>query len=105
MRSFLGLAGYYCKFIQIFSKITAPLTNLTKKVAKFEWTNKCEEAFQELKKILTSTSVLSLPGNEEHFAVYNYASRSASIYIQGDREIAYTSPNLKPHEHNYQPTI
>ena len=48
IRSFLGLAGYYRRFIKDFSKISSPLTNLLKKVVKFEWSSKCEEAFQEL---------------------------------------------------------
>ena len=62
VRSFLELAGYYNKFVQNFSKIVTPLNNLTKKIAKFEWTNKCEEAFQELKKRLTSAPVWHFQG-------------------------------------------
>ena len=54
VRSFLGLAGYYQRFVRNFSKIATSLTNLTRKVAKYEWTEQCEEAFQELKKRLTS---------------------------------------------------
>jgi len=61
VRSFLGLVGYYNRFIKEFSKIASPLTNLLKKAIKFEWTNKCEEAFQEVKNKLTSAPILTLP--------------------------------------------
>ena len=56
VRSFLGLAGYYHKFVQGFSSIARPLTQLLKKDKKFEWTDKCEESFQELKKHLLTRS-------------------------------------------------
>ncbi|XP_074361104.1 putative mitochondrial protein AtMg00860 [Apium graveolens] len=61
LRSFLGLARYYRRFVQDFSKIAVPLTKLTRKNEKFVWKNKCEESFQELKKRLVSTPVLVLP--------------------------------------------
>ena len=61
IRSFLGLAGYYRRFIEDFSRIAAPMTRLTQKEDKFEWDDRCEEAFQELKKILTSAPVLIVP--------------------------------------------
>jgi len=50
VRSFLDLTGYYCRFVQNFSKIATSLTNLTRKVTKYEWTKQCEESFQELKR-------------------------------------------------------
>nr|XP_027124219.1 uncharacterized protein LOC113740905 [Coffea arabica] len=75
VRSFLGLAGYYRRFIQDFSKIAGPMTELTKKGAKFVWTPKCESSFQELKKRLTSAPVLVLPDGGEGYAVYSDASR------------------------------
>ena len=53
--SLLGLAGYYQRFVEDFSKIAMPLTNLTRKAVKYEWTEICEQAFKELKKRLTST--------------------------------------------------
>ena len=61
VRSFLGLAGYYRRFVQDFSKIATPLTRLTCKTEKFEWTAKCEESFQELKRRLITAPVLTLP--------------------------------------------
>ncbi|XP_074360797.1 uncharacterized protein LOC141701053 [Apium graveolens] len=67
IRSFLGLAGYYRKFIQDFSKIASPLTNLMRKDIKFIWSDECEQSFSELKKRLTSAPVLALPEGTEGF--------------------------------------
>jgi len=67
--SFLGLAGYYRRFVQNFSKIATQLTNLTRKVAKNEWTERCMKAFQELKKRLTSASILALPTTGKDFSI------------------------------------
>jgi hypothetical protein len=61
IRSFLGLAGYYRRFIPDFSKIAKPMTELLKKDVKFHWDNKCEEAFHTLRKLLTTTPVLAQP--------------------------------------------
>ena len=61
IRSFLGLAGYYRRFIEDFFRIAAPMTRLTRKEVKFEWDDRCEEAFQELKRILTSAPILIVP--------------------------------------------
>ena len=75
VRSFLGLAGYYRRFIEGFSKIAGPLHCLTRKGVKFEWTDKCEGSFQTLKERLTSAPVLTLPEGNEGFEVYSDASR------------------------------
>ncbi|XP_027156138.1 uncharacterized protein LOC113756798, partial [Coffea eugenioides] len=75
VRSFLGLAGYYRKFIKDFLKIAGPMTELTKKGNKFIWAPKCESSFQELKKRLTSAPVLVLPDGGEGYVVYSDASR------------------------------
>ena len=61
IRSFLGLTGYYRRFIEDFSRIAAPMTSLTQKEVKFDWDDRCEEAFQELKTRLTSTPILIVP--------------------------------------------
>lgn len=63
VHSFMGLAGYYRKFVENFSRIALPITILIRKNVKFQWTPKCEEAFQELKRRLTSAPVLALPDN------------------------------------------
>ncbi|XP_057760676.1 uncharacterized mitochondrial protein AtMg00860-like [Arachis stenosperma] len=70
IRSFLGLAGYYRRFIIGFSQIALPLTKLTHKDALFVWTLECEEGFQVLKKKLTTAPVLVLPEPNESFEVY-----------------------------------
>ena len=73
--SFLGLAGYYRRFVQDFTRIIGPLARLTQKKVKFEWTNKVEKSFQELKKRLTTAPMLTLPDWKEGFAVYTDASK------------------------------
>jgi len=76
VRSFLGLAGYYHMFVQNFCKIATPFTNLTRKTTKYEWTDECKGAFQELKKRLTSAPVLALPTNDENLVVYSDVSKN-----------------------------
>ena len=61
MRSFMGLAGYYRRFIEDFSRLTTPMTRLTQKEVKFDWDDRYEEAFQELKRRLTSAPILIVP--------------------------------------------
>ena len=69
IRSFLGLAGYYRCFVKDFSRIVAPLTRLTRKNVKYEWTDSCEESFQKLKTCLTSAPVLALPSGSGGFII------------------------------------
>ena len=61
IRSFLGLVGYYRRFIEDFSRLAAPMTRLTRKEIEFEWNDLCEKAFQELKMRLTSAPFLIVP--------------------------------------------
>ena len=75
VRSFLGLAGYYWKFVEGFSKIAAPLTKLTRKDVKYEWVDSWQKSFEELKGRLTSTPVLALPNGRDGFRVYSDASK------------------------------
>ena len=75
IRSFLGLTGYYRRFIQDFSIIVAPLIKLLRKNMKFVWTEKCQESFEKLKECLTSTPVLTRPTDGGEFVVYIDASR------------------------------
>jgi hypothetical protein len=70
VRSFLGLAGYYGRFIKGFSKITKPMTKLLEKDKKFKWMPAYEDSFQELKKQLTTFSVLVMPNMEKLFSTY-----------------------------------
>jgi hypothetical protein len=74
IQSFLGLAGYYRRFIEGFSKISKPMTELLKKDKKFEWTPVCEASFQELKKRLTTAPILVMPDMEKLFSIYCDAS-------------------------------
>ena len=74
IRSFLGLAGYYHRFIPDFSRIAKPMTELLKKGVKFFWNEKCEEAFQTLKARLTTAPVLATPDSTKPFDVYCDAS-------------------------------
>jgi hypothetical protein len=74
IRSFLGLAGYYRRFIKGFSKISKPMPELLKKDKQFEWTPTCEASFQELKKRLTTASVLVMSDMEKPFSIYCDAS-------------------------------
>ncbi|XP_050222329.1 uncharacterized protein LOC126672422 [Mercurialis annua] len=103
IRSFLGLAGYYRRFVQDFSRISAPMTKLTQKGVKFEWTDKCEASFEKLKEILTTAPVLALPSGIEGFTVYCDASRIGlgCVLMQHGKVIAYASRQLKKHEVNY----
>ena len=96
VRSFLGLAGYYRKFVEGFSSIARPMTQLLKKDKKFEWTPKCEESFQELKKRLTTAPVLATPDIHKEFVIYCDASRTGlgGVLMQEGRVVAYLSRQL-----------
>ena len=74
VRSFLGLASYYRRFVEGFSRIAAPLTQLTRKNAKFVWTEECEKSFQELKRRLVTAPVLTILSNLGGFVIYSNAS-------------------------------
>src|SRR3954468_2143473 len=91
--SFLGLAGYYRRFIENFSKIVKPMTELLKKERKFEWTYACEASFQELKRRLVISHVLCLPDLQKDFQVYCDASRQGlgSVLMQDGRVVSYAS--------------
>jgi hypothetical protein len=103
VRSFLGLAGYYRRFILDFSKIVKPITGLLKNDTKFYWSSKCNEAFEQLKVLLTTAPVLAQPDIEKPFDVYCDASSSGlgCVLMQGGRVIAYASRKLRRHEEHY----
>jgi len=71
IQSFLGLTGYYKRFIEGFSTIASSLTKLTCKKVRLVWSKEYEESFQELKKRLTSATVLAFPSGTKGFVVYN----------------------------------
>jgi hypothetical protein len=103
IRSFLGMVGYYCRFIKGFSSIAEPLTELLKKENKFVWTPKCEESFQDIKKKLITSPVLTLPDIHQSFVIFCDAARQGlgCVLMQNEKVIAYASRLLKPHEQNY----
>ena len=103
VRSFLGLAGYYRRFIEDFSRIARPMTQLIKKDKKFVWSETCEESFRELKRRLTSAPVLILPDVRKDFEVYCDASKQGlgCVLMQEGKVVAYASRQLKTHETNY----
>ncbi|GJY27358.1 putative reverse transcriptase domain-containing protein [Tanacetum coccineum] len=103
VRSFLGLAGYYRRFIENFSKIAKSLTILTQKCKTFDWGEEQELAFQTLKDKLCNAPVLALPDGPEDFVVYCDASGIGlgCVLMQRGKVIAYASRQLKIHEKNY----
>ncbi|GJR12403.1 putative reverse transcriptase domain-containing protein [Tanacetum coccineum] len=103
IRQFLGLAGYYRRFIEGFSKIAKPMTELTQKDRKFDWGEEQETAFQLLKQKLCVAPILALPEGSEDFVVYCDASIKGlgAVLMQRMKVIAYASRQLKIHEKNY----
>ncbi|GJV27974.1 putative nucleotidyltransferase, ribonuclease H [Tanacetum coccineum] len=103
IRQFLGLAGYYRRFIEGFSKIAKPMTELTQKNKKFNWGEEQESAFQLLKQKLCDAPILALPKGSDDFVVYYDASIKGLgvVLMQRMKVIAYASRQLKVHEKNY----
>ncbi|GJX72071.1 putative reverse transcriptase domain-containing protein [Tanacetum coccineum] len=103
IRQFLGLAGYYRRFIEGFSKIARPMTKLTQKSVKFDWGEKAEAAFQPLKQKLCSAPILALPEVSKNFVVYCDALHKGlgAVLMQREKVIAYASRQLKVHQKNY----
>ncbi|GJS29274.1 putative reverse transcriptase domain-containing protein, partial [Tanacetum coccineum] len=103
IRQLLGLAGYYRRFIEGFSKIAKPLTELTQKNKKHIWGEDQESAFQLLKQNLCEAPILALPEGNNDFVVYYDASLQGlgAVLMQREKVIAYAYRQLKPHEENY----
>ena len=103
IRSFLGLAGYYRRFIEDFSRLAAPMTRLTRKEVKFDWDDQCKKAFQELRRRLTTAPILIVPERGQGYTVYYDASKAelGCVLMQSGRVVAYGSRQLKNHEQNY----
>lgn len=110
LKSFLGLIGYYRKFIENFSAIAKPLHNLLKKNQKFEWTEECQRSFKKFLEILTSEPILKFPNFSETFILTTDASNDAigAVLSQGpigkDLPISYYSKTLTKCEKNYSTT-
>jgi hypothetical protein len=93
IQSFLGLAGYYQRFIKGFLKISKPMTEFLEKDKKFEWTPACEASFQELKKRLTTALILVMLDMEKSFSIYCDASGQGlgCVFMQDGHVVAYAS--------------
>ncbi|GJS08197.1 putative nucleotidyltransferase, ribonuclease H [Tanacetum coccineum] len=103
VRSFLGLAGYYRRFVEGFSRLALPLTKLMRKGEKFVWNEEREKSFEELKQRLVSSPILTLPSGTGGFQIYSDASKKGlgCVLMQHGKVIAYASRQLKPYEVNY----
>ena len=103
VRYFMGLEGYYRRFIEGFSKVAHAITSLQNKGMKFEWTSRCEEIFQQLKNLLTSAPVLKVANPEKDFVVCTDACGQGlgGVLMQDNHMICFESRKLKEHEKNY----
>nr|GFA62824.1 putative reverse transcriptase domain-containing protein [Tanacetum cinerariifolium] len=103
VRSFLGLAGYYRRFVDGFSLLALPLTKLMRKGKKFLWNEEREKSFEELKRRLVSSPILTLPSRTGGYQIYSDASKKGldCVLMQHGKVIAYASRQLKPYEVNY----
>jgi hypothetical protein len=103
VRSFMGLVGYYWIFVEGFSKIEKPITTLKFKGVRYEWTEECDSAFIELKRLLTSVPILQVSDIEKDFTVYTDASKQGlgAVQMQDGGVIAYASRKLKKHKELY----
>jgi hypothetical protein len=103
IRSFSGLAGYYRRFIEGFSKIAKPMTSLLEKGKEFKWTEECQESFDQLRSKLMAALVLIMADLQKNFDIYCDASRQGlgCVLMQEGHVIAYVSRQLRKHELNY----
>ncbi|KAL0549383.1 hypothetical protein IC582_013865 [Cucumis melo] len=103
IHSFLGLAGYYRRFVEDFSRIASPLTQLTRKRTPFVWSPACESSFQELKQKLVTAPVLIVLDGSGSFVIYSDASKKGlgCVMMQQGKVVSYASSQLKSHEQNY----
>ena len=103
VQSFLGLAGYYRRFVEGFSSIVAPMTKLLQKKVPFEWKESQQKSFEKLKEVLTNALVLVQPKFGKDFVVYSDASYVGlgCVLMQKGKVVAYASRQLRVHEKNY----
>ena len=90
IRSFLGLAGYYRRFVPDFSWLAAPMTRLTRKGVKFVWDDACETAFQQLRVLLTLAPILIVPKRGIGYTIYCDASKDGlgCVLMQSGKVVA-----------------
>ena len=103
VRSFLGLTGYYRRLVKGFSMTVAPMTRLLQKNVKYEWSEKCQRSFDNLKAFLTEAPVLTQPTCGREYVIFSDASLNGlgCVLMQEGKVVAYASRQLKPHEKNY----
>nr|GEW68281.1 putative reverse transcriptase domain-containing protein [Tanacetum cinerariifolium] len=103
VRSFLGLAGYYRRFVEGFSLLALPLTKLMRKGEKFVWNEEREKSFEELKRRLVSSPLLTLPSGTGGYQIYSDASKKGlgCVLMQHGKVIGYALRQLKPYDENY----
>ena len=103
VRSFLGLAGYYRRFVRGFFIIASLLAKLLRKGVKFEWSDKCQNSFEQLKEMLVEVLVLTQPTSGKEYTLYSDASRIGlgCVLMQDGKVVAYASRQLKTYEQNY----
>ena len=101
--SFLGLAGYYRRFVKGFSMTTAPMMRLLQKNVKFKWSGKCQASFEKLKAFLTKAPILTQPTYNKEYVIFSDASLNGlrCVLMQKGKVVAYASRQLKPREKNY----
>eukprot|EP00253_Pinus_taeda_P021805 PITA_21805 len=103
IRSFMGLAGYYRRFVEGFSRIAYPITSLQKKGKAFKWTAECQQSFDQLKHLLTTAPILSIADPNKDYVVCTDASKEGvgGVLMKEGKVIAYESRKLKDHEKKY----
>jgi hypothetical protein len=103
VRSFMGLAGYYRRFITGFSKISHPITSLQRKEEKFQWTKECEKSLERLKQLLTNAPILRIADPNVDFMVCTDVCKEGlgGVLRHNGFVICYESRKLKEHENNY----
>ena len=103
VRSFLGLEGYYRRFVNGFSVTAAPRTRLLQKIVRFEWSEKCQASFEKLKAFLTEASVLTKSTYDKEYVIFSDALLNGlgCVLMQEGKVVPYASRQLKPHEKNY----
>jgi hypothetical protein len=98
IRSFLGLAGYYRRFIEEFSKIAKPMASLLEKGREFKWDEKCQDSFDQLKKRLMSPLVLVMPDLQKGFDIYcDACGQGLGCVLMQGHVIAYASREIRKH--------
>eukprot|EP00253_Pinus_taeda_P022952 PITA_22952 len=103
IRSFMGLAGYYRRFVEGFSRVAFPITSLQKKGKSFQWTPNCQKSFEQLKHLLTTAPILRIADPDKDYVVCTDASKEGvgGVLMQEGRVVAYESRKLKEHEQKY----